>query len=98
MIRSGYWAIVFAESEVRRKGGTALRGSRNLGCSVPECSEQSSVDPGCRWNLGVGGCALEKPMGGSKEFGIQASNCLRNFLKLFNGIVATDVEHIVGKK
>jgi hypothetical protein len=39
---------------------------------------------------------LEKPLGGSKEFDIKAI-VYGIFILLFDGIVATDVEHVVDK-
>jgi hypothetical protein len=55
-IKNGDWAIVFAESVVRRKGGIRNRELRIWVVTFEGCSGCSSVDPGSsRWNLDVGG-------------------------------------------
>jgi hypothetical protein len=69
-----------------------------LGPNVEGCSERSGVDPG--WTVGgilvLVDTHLEKPLGGSKEFDIKAI-VYGIFILLFDGIVATDVEHVVDK-
>ncbi len=96
-IRSCAWAIVLAESVVRRKGSIALR---EFGIGVVTLKGVQSVAVLIQ---GVGGILvlvdahLDKPLGGSKEFDIKAI-VLGIFKLLFDGIVATDVEHVVDKK
>ncbi len=96
-IRSGDCAIVFAEGVVRRKGGIALR---EFGIWVVRLKGVHNVVVLIQ---GVGGILvlvdmhLEKPLGGSKEFDIKA--IVHGIFKLlFDGIVATNVEHVVDKK
>jgi hypothetical protein len=96
-IRSRDCAIVFAESVVRRKGSIALR---EFGIWVVTLKGVQNIAVLIQ---GVGGILvlvdthLEKPLGGSKEFDIKA--IVHGIFKLlFNGIVATDVEHVVDKK
>ncbi len=67
-----------------------------MGRNVEGCSEQSGVDPGCRWNLGVGGYAFGKILDRSKEFDVKAI-VPGIFKLLFDGIIATNVEHVVDK-
>jgi hypothetical protein len=69
-----------------------------LGRNVEGCSERKGVD----LIQGVGGILvlvdmhLEKPLGGSKEFDIKA--IVHGIFKLlFDGILATNVEHVVNK-
>ena len=82
-IRIGDWAIVFAESVVRRKRSIALR---ECGIWVTTLKGVQSV---AVMILGVGGILvlvdthLEKPLGGSKEFDIKAI-VHRNFKLLFD--------------
>jgi hypothetical protein len=96
-IRSGDWAIVFAESVVRRKGSIA---PREFGIWVVTLKGVQNVAVLIQ---SVGGILvlvdthLEKPLGGSKEFDNKA--IVHGIFKLlFDGIVATNVEHVVDKK
>jgi hypothetical protein len=96
-IRSGDWAIVFAEGVVRRKGSIALR---EFGIWVVTLKGVQNVAVLIQ---GVGGILvlvdthLEKPLGGSKRFDIKA--IVHGIFKLlFDGIVATNVEHVVDEK
>ncbi len=94
-IRSGDWAIVFAESAVRRKRGIALR---EFKIWVEMLKGDIAVLIQC-----VGGILvlvdthLEKPLGRSKEFDIKAI-VHRIFKLIFDGIIATNVEYIVNKE
>ena len=96
-IRSSDWVIVFAESVVRRKGSIALR---EFGIWVVTLKGVQNVAVLIQ---GVGGILvlvdthLEKPLGGSKEFEIKA--IVHGIFKLlFDGMVASNVEHVVDKK
>jgi len=96
-IRSGDWAIVFAEGVVRGEGSIALR---EFGIWVVTLKGVQNVAVLIQ---GVGGILvlvdthLEKPLGGSKEFDIKA--IVHGIFKLlFDGIVATNVEHVVDEK
>ena len=96
-VRSGDWAIVFAEGVVRGEGSIALR---EFGIWVVTLKGVQNVAVLIQ---GVGGILvlvdthLKKPLGGSKEFDIKA--IVHGIFKLlFDGIVATNVEHVVDEK
>ena len=96
-IRSGDWAIVFAEGVVRGEGSIALR---EFGIWVVMLKGVKNIAVLIQ---GVGGILvlvdthLKKPLGGSKEFDIKA--IVHGIFKLlFDGIVATNVEHVVDEK
>jgi hypothetical protein len=95
-IRSGDRAIVFAESEVRRKGSIALREFGNWVVTLKGVQNIAVLIQGVGGILVLVDAHLEKPLGGSKEFDIKA--IVHGIFKLlFDGIVATDVEHVVDK-
>ncbi len=96
-IRRGDWAIVFAESVVRRKGSIALREFGIWVITLKGVQNVAVLIQGVGGILVLVDTHLEKPLGRSKELDIKA--IVHGIFKLlFDGIVASDVEHVVDKK
>jgi hypothetical protein len=96
-IRSGDWAIVFAGSVVGRKRGIALREFGIWAVTLKGNQNVAVLIQGVGGILVLVDTHLEKPLGGSKEFDIKA--IVHGIFKLlFDGIVATNIEHILDKK
>ncbi len=96
-IRSGDWAIVLAESVVRRKGSIAVREFGIWVVTLKGVQNVAVLIHGVGGILVLADTHLEKRLGGSKEFDIKAIVHVI-FKLLFDGIVATDVEHVVDEK
>ena len=95
--RSGDCPIVFAEGVVRGEGSIALR-EFGIWVITLKCVQNIAV-----LIHGVGGILvlvdthLKNPLGGSKKFDIKA--IVHGIFKLFfDGIVATNVEHVVDEE
>ncbi len=96
-INSGGEAIVFAEGEVRRKGNIVLREFGMWVVTLKGVQNVAVLIQGVGGILVLVDSHLEKPLGGSEELDIKA--IVHGIFKLlFDGIVATDIEHIVDEK
>ncbi len=96
-IRSGDWAIVFAEGVVRGEGSIALREFGIWVVTLKGVQNVAVLIEGVGGILVLVDTHLKKPLGGSKEFDIKA--IVHGIFKLlFDGIVATNVEYVVDEK
>jgi hypothetical protein len=96
-IRSGDKATVFAESVVRRKGSIALGECGICVVTLKGVQNVAVLIQGVGGILVLADAHLEKPLGRSKEFDIKA--IVHGIFKLlFDGIIATKIEHIVDQK
>jgi hypothetical protein len=96
-IRSCDWAIVLAENVVRRKGIIALREFGIWVVTLKGVQNKAVLIQGVGGILVLVDMHLEKLLDRSKEFDIKAI-VPGIFKLLFDGIIATDVEHVVHKK
>ena len=96
-IGGGDGAIVLAEGVIRRKGSIAFREFGTWVVALKGVQNVAVLVQSVAGILVLVDAHLEKPLGWSEEFDIKA--IVDGIFKLlFDGIVATNIEHIVDKK